>query len=125
VRCGASDAIGDPSLNDTAFHCMKGSEQYRLPSRSPDHSTATTTGATHDATPSHANQNRHKHSGVDRRNNHNQQNGNHAPSPSTPTLVEDLGPKAAQRLRVPKRSGDTFVNSPLLGRITQRCPLTS
>ena len=87
---------------------MKGSEQYRLPSRSLDHSTATTTGATHDATPSHANQRPHKHSGVDRRNSRNQQNDNHTPSPSTPTLVEDLEPKAAQRLTVPRTSVDTL-----------------
>ena len=96
---------------------MEGSEQYRLPSRSLDHSTATTTGATPDATPSHANQSQHRHNGVDKRNSRNQQNGNHAPNPSTPTLVEELGPKAAQRLRVPKRSVDTFVSSPLQGTI--------
>ena len=80
---------------------MKGSKYYRLPSGLLDLYIATTIGANHDATPSHANQSQHKHSGVDRskricrrvdkRNSRNHQ----TPSPSTPTLVENLGPKAA------------------------------
>ena len=37
------------------------------------------------------------------------------PSPSTPTLVEKLRPKAAQRLRVTERSVDALVRSPLQG----------
>ena len=74
---------------------MKGSGQYRLPSSLLDHSTATTTGATHDATPSHANQSQHKHSGVDRSNRMRNSRNQQTSSPSTPTLVEDLGPKAA------------------------------
>jgi hypothetical protein len=74
---------------------MKCSEQYRLPSRSLDHSTAATTGATHDAIPSHANQNQHKHSEVDRSNRMRNSRNQQTSSPSTPTLVEDLGPKAA------------------------------
>ena len=121
VRCGASDAIEDPSLNEVAFHCMKGSAHYRLPSGSLDHYTATTIGANHDATPSHANQGQHKHSEVDRskricrrvdmRTSRSQQ----TPSPSTPTLVEKLRPKAAQRLRVTERSVDALVRSPLQG----------
>ena len=91
---------------------------YQLPSKSLDYSTAATTGATHDATPSHANPTRHKHSGVDRsigrlvdrKNTHNQ-----TPSPSTPKLVERQGQKAVPRLRMPEGLCDALCVSPLQG----------
>jgi hypothetical protein len=112
---------------DTTFMAAKAANGILSPlnQRISDHSAAATTGATHGATPSHANPIRHKHSAadsrnrirrrVDKRSSRNQQIG--TPSPNTPTLVENLAPKVARRRpsTMLKRSLDAFARSPLQG----------